>query len=222
MMLNGLFPEDVALAWGDSRDASAELLPGEVELVANAVPKRQLEFANGRECARRALGQLGVARQALLMAPTREPLWPEGIVGSLTHTNGLCAAVAARASQYRGLGVDVEPALPLPENLLSRICRDEEIARLGAFRALSAGVAARLVFSAKEALYKCQFPVTRSFLGFEEVTVELEEDGRFSARVLLPLPELASTPILPGRWSCRDGFLLTAVWFANDSFARSA
>jgi len=222
MMLNGLFPEDVALAWGDSRDASAELLPGEVELVANAVPKRQLEFANARECARRALGQLGVARQALLMAPSREPLWPEGIVGSLTHTNGLCAAVAARASRYRGLGVDVEPALPLPENLLSRICRDEEIARLGAFRALSAGVAARLVFSAKEALYKCQFPVTRSFLGFEEVTVELEEDGRFSARVLLPLLELASTPILPGRWSCRDGFLLTAVWFANDSFARSA
>jgi 4'-phosphopantetheinyl transferase EntD len=214
-VLAGLFPADVAFAWCDPRACDADLLPAEAALVAAAVPKRQREFAAGRTCARRVLGELGIADFPLLCAPTREPLWPAGVVGSISHTEGLCAVVASSAAAYAGLGLDLEPARPLPEEIVGRVLHAEEPRDDGGLAGLAPGVARRLRFSAKEAVFKCQFPLTREFLEFVDVAIDLDERGTFAPRFLPTapaLPALAGGARLHGRWVCRDGFLLTAAW----------
>ena len=108
-MFEGVFPAGAAVAWKRMADAEVELYPEERALVAKAVKKRQREFGVGRACARRALAELGLAPQAILSGETREPLWPAGIVGSISHDRALGVAVVGRTERFLGFGVDVSP-----------------------------------------------------------------------------------------------------------------
>jgi 4'-phosphopantetheinyl transferase EntD len=209
-LVEGLFPEDVSVAWGHV-GPHVELFPEERALVAQAVPKRQREFAQGRECARRALAALGVARCPLLVGTRREPLWPSGVVGSISHDRELSVAVAGSAQTFAGLGVDVEPDEPLTSEVAARIWSSEEARRAGATGLMPLESAAKLVFSAKEAVYKCQFSLTQSYVGFHAVSVELG-DGTFEALFVDRVGPLAAGQRLQGRWRRSGGKLLTAVW----------
>lgn len=211
-MLDGLLPHDVITEYGDPGEPAPALLPEEAALVANAVAKRRNEFARGRACARAALSRLGVRGFALLSGSEREPLWPEGVVGSVTHTEGLCAVAVAAANRYPGIGIDVEPALPLTAKLIERVCRPDELARLSTLAGLDPPTAARLVFSAKEAAYKCQFGITRKYLGFQELGLDLDPDGTFAVRWLCQSTEWPRAFRFCGRWRSKSNFLLTAAW----------
>jgi len=207
-VFDDLLPPDFAVEWGDPRQPSPPLFPEEQALVASAVEKRRLEFARGRHCARAALRRLGVADAPLLTGAQREPLWPAGVVGSITHTSGICLAAVARAEHYAGVGIDVEPAAPLELGLAQRIAREAEMNALGSMPPL---LAARLVFSAKEAFYKCQFYSSRQFLDFDAVAVKLEARGEFSVKLLVDAAPFAPGATFRGRWRRSDGFLCTAV-----------
>jgi 4'-phosphopantetheinyl transferase EntD len=216
-MLEGLLPDDVQTAWGDPRKEMPRVMPAEEALVANAVPKRRLEFAHGRVYARRALKHFGVENFALLSGPQREPIWPPGIVGSVTHTDGLCAVAAAEGARYVGIGIDVECDEPLEPKLAALVCGPEELGRQARATFLDPGVAARLSFSAKEAVYKCQFYLTRRVLCFSDVGIELEPDGTFRVRVFADVVELGQGETFVGRWTRRSGFLLTAAWMTRET-----
>jgi len=207
-MFDDALPADFALESGDPREPSLPLFPEELPLVASAVAKRRLEFGRGRQCARAALRRLGLSDVPLLSGEQREPLWPAGVVGSITHTHGLCLAAVAWQSSYAGVGIDVEPAAPLERAIAERIATEAEMNALGS---LSPLLAARLIFSAKEAFYKCQFYRTRQFLGFFDVSVELEPQGDFSVRLLVDAEPLARSGCFRGRWRQRGGFLFTAI-----------
>jgi 4'-phosphopantetheinyl transferase EntD len=207
-MFDDALPADFAVEWGDPRQPSLPLFPEELPLVACAVDKRRLEFGRGRQCARAALRRLGIADGPLLSGDHRQPLWPEGVVGSITHTQGLCLAAVARSSRYAGVGIDVEPAEPLSLALAERVATDAEMKALGSMPPL---LAARLIFSAKEAFYKCQFYQTQKFLGFFDVAIELEPPGEFSVRLLVDAEPLARGGRFRGSWRARSGFLFTAV-----------
>lgn len=156
------------------------LLPAERAQVVSAVEKRQREFAAGRACAHELLDELGLAGAPLLSDAERVPLWPEGVVGSITHAAGLCAVALARSDTLRALGLDLERADAVRPELWRRICRPAEIERLRGLPAPAQSRCASLVFSAKEATYKCLFPESRVPLGFRDVEVELDLDaGRF-------------------------------------------
>src|SRR3984893_9355145 len=90
--LRTLFPRSVVVRDRRIPGDPVELHPAEAEYVARAVPKRIAEFAAGRACARAALAEFGVREFALRAAPDRQPLWPEGFIGSIAHTAGLRAA----------------------------------------------------------------------------------------------------------------------------------
>lgn len=211
-LLSGLLPPDVATAEGDPRTLVA-VRPAEAALVARAVEKRRLEFAKARECARAALRSLGGPECDILVGPQREPLFPEGFVGSLTHTDGFCGAAVARRAAYEGVGIDAEPDAPLEPNIASRIATGAEIAQATELLRLEAGVAAHLVFSAKEAFYKCQFPMTREFLGFDDVRIELDADADAVRAVLLRRAgRFDAGASFHGRFRHRGGLFLTAVW----------
>jgi 4'-phosphopantetheinyl transferase EntD len=206
-----LLPHDVASISADPRNALVEALPEEAELVAQAIPGRRREFACGRWCARNALKRFGIHDFPLRRGPHREPIWPAGIVGSITHTSGVCAAAAASAKRYFGLGLDVEPDKELEQRLVERVSTANERSYAGF---LLPELSARLVFSAKEAVYKCQFYLTRRFLDFNDVSIDLEADGVFQTRVHVSLSELQGS-IFVGRWERRNGYFLTASWLVN-------
>jgi 4'-phosphopantetheinyl transferase EntD len=207
-MFDDVLPADFAVEWGDPRAPGLPLFPEELLLVASAVERRRLEFTRGRQCARAALRRLGLADGPLLAGTQREPLWPTGVVGSITHTDALCLAAVAWKNNYAGVGIDVERAAPLDPALAKRIATDAEMTALDGMSPL---LAARLIFSAKEAFYKCQFYQTRQWLGFFDVAIELTPQGHFLARLLIDADPLKRGGCYQGGWRQRDGFLFTAM-----------
>ena len=209
-LVRGLLPDDVAWACSEIGDATGELFPEDAAFVARAVPKRQREFARGRVCARQALEALGVPAQSVLVGSSREPLWPHGVVGSITHDNEFCVAVAALGERYAGLGIDVEPDAPLDDKVAARIWSPAEAESATRGGVVEVASACRLVFCAKEAVYKCQFPVTQSFVGFHDVTVELGE-GTFEATFEKAFGTLVRGTRLTGSWRRTAGEIVAAV-----------
>lgn len=234
-MLANLLPPEVAVeeVFGDPEDAV--LLPGEEAVIARAVDKRRLEYTTTRHLARIALGRLGLPPVAIGTGGNREPLWPNGIVGSMTHCRGFRAVAVARVGNtgfpdvgdaargvspsavsvatVTGIGIDAEPHGPLPDGVFDTIARPDEMAALAELAAQRPQVRwDRLVFSAKESVYKAWFPVARRWLGFGEASVEFlpESDlsGTFSARI-----RQSGAPItrMTGRWTIESGLVLTAV-----------
>ncbi|WP_344524367.1 4'-phosphopantetheinyl transferase family protein [Streptomyces albiaxialis] len=191
------------------------LYPEELEIVEDAVPSRRREFATGRVCARRALRGLGVPPAPLLRNRRGAPQWPEGVTGSMTHCAGYRAAAVARRGDVLGLGIDAEPNEALPEGVLEAIALPREQEWVAALSRKEPGVHwGRLLFSAKESVFKVWYPLTRRELGFEEALIEADPDkGTFTARVLVPAPTVGGRPLdhFSGRWLCREGLLLTAV-----------
>lgn len=205
---NGALPADFAVRWGDPRSPTPPLFAEETAVIANAVEKRRLEFAKGRECARAALRELGLVDQPLLVGSHGEPLWPPGVVGSITHTDGLCVATSGWQASYRGVGIDAEPAEPLEPGIAKRVATLEEMQSVPAMPLL---LAARLVFSAKESFYKCQFCETRAWLAFFDVALEFEPNGGFSVRLLVDVEPFARGDCFQGTWRHGEGFLFTAI-----------
>lgn len=197
-----LFPAGVVAAELRGAGDVLQLLPAELVCLGTAAPQRAAEFAAGRQCARLALAQLDITNFALLTASDRCPVWPESVVGSITHTTGLCAAVVAPASRFLGLGVDTEVIANVRAELWPRICVPEEITWLDSLPVERRAAAAALVFTAKEAFYKCQSPLTDEWLNFKDLRVRLMDSaaaadpGTAALFEVIPVRPLALTRIV--------------------------
>lgn len=192
-----------------------ELLPEEAALLERAAPSRRLEFRAGRHCARLALSRLGSAGP-VLRASDRSPIWPEGIVGSIAHTRtegrAFCGAAAARADAVSALGLDVEIDAPLETKLWRRILRPAEEVWILAQPEPDRGFWAMLVFSAKEAVYKCQYPLSRQFLEFSDVELGAKPGQReFSAKLLRAAPPYETGHEFVGRYTRKSGIIASGV-----------
>lgn len=179
--------QDVVIEQGPIPPHPPPLLPEEAACVARATLRRRREFAAGRWYARRALVRLGFANVPLPPTPDRLPRWPAGIMGSIAHSDTLCLAAVARQDQVHALGVDAEPWQPLDRDLWPVICTATELRWLMRQPPPLRGYLARALFSAKEATYKCQYPLTRTVLDFPDVEVALDlPSGRFSVTLRRP------------------------------------
>ncbi|MCT9930189.1 4'-phosphopantetheinyl transferase superfamily protein [Planotetraspora sp. A-T 1434] len=210
-MIEKILPSWVVTAeeFGDVPDAT--LFPEEEELIANAVAVRRGEFVTGRHCARRALARLGVSPGPIPRGERGAPLWPPGTIGSITHCAGYRAAAVAAERDAATLGIDAEPHGPLPSGVLEAIARPEEIVALRLLQNAEPGVCwDRILFSAKESVYKAWFPVTGRWLEFSEASVDIGTSGRFTARLLVTDARMG-TDLLAGRWLVADGLLATAI-----------
>ena len=201
------------------------LLPAEAVLVARAVPKRVHEFAAGRLCARRALAELEIDDFPIAAADDRQPLWPDRIVGSITHTAGWAAAVVAPCSSLAALGLDSEVVGSVNEEIWQSICGSAEMAWLASLPQSERAAAVTLIFSAKEAFYKCQYPTMREPLGFHDVTVEVPawgtSQGEFNIRPTRPI-RLAQYVQLPfgGKHLFHEEFVTAGIAIAAADWAQ--
>jgi len=225
-VIEELVPSAVAVAesFGDISDAW--LFPEEEAVVARAVDKRRREFTTARACARTALGRLGLPAGPIGRGERGAPGWPPGVVGSITHCAGYRAAAVGHDREVVSIGLDAELNEPIPDDVLKLVADDAERAWVTELLAAAPGISwDRLLFSAKESVYKAWFPLTRRWLDFSEASVTVDAAARtFAARLLVPATRPDGRPLtgLTGRWLARDGLLLTAIVLAPDGGADGA
>jgi 4'-phosphopantetheinyl transferase EntD len=196
-------------AHGDPPPAAGQqaLFPAEEREIAGAGDKRRREFTTARRCARRALTRLGLAPVPIPTGSTGAPAWPTGVTGSITHCDGYRAAAVARTADLTGLGIDAEPHAPVSPAVRRGITSPSERAHLDRLHTVRPAIHwDRLLFSAKESVYKACSSSTPRALRFEDAEVTFSpEAGTFTAH-------LAAEPmVLTGRWLVCGGILLTAT-----------
>jgi 4'-phosphopantetheinyl transferase EntD len=215
-VIEEIMPAAAACAESFAASLGTGLFPEEEALIARATEKRRQEFTSGRECAREALAALGMGKAPILRGYRGAPQWPQGIVGSITHCAGYCAAAVARTGDLAAIGLDAEPNAALPGGVLEMVSQPAERARLRDLAAAQPEISWDcLLFCAKEAVYKAWFPLTGKWLGFADADVTINTtDSTFSARLLVPAPDLDGPQLdggFTGRWLSRDNLILTAI-----------
>ncbi|GLY88668.1 4'-phosphopantetheinyl transferase [Actinoallomurus iriomotensis] len=215
LMIERILPPQVASADAFDDRGAVVLFPEEEAAVARAVDKRRREFTTARGCARRALAVLGLPPAPIVPGERGAPGWPAGVVGSMTHCDGYRASAVAWEKEVRTVGLDAEPNGPLPDGVLEAVTGPAERAWIERRDGDGSGVCwDRLLFSAKESVYKAWFPLTRRWLGFEEAVVTPDPDaGTFTARLCVPGPVVDGRALtgFTGRWIVDRGLVVTAI-----------
>lgn len=189
----------------------------EAEAVAGSVAVRRAAFATGRRLARAALAELGCAPASLPPDCDGVPCWPPGFIGTISHADGLCIALAGRAGGLLGVGIDLERADRVVPALAPRICRADEYDQ-GDMAAIA------LWFAAKEAVFKAYFPTTRCLLGFQDIRVAMAPArDRFEARLVAPgRPSLDGRRAFEGCLATFGRHVVAAAWVAGEGGEVSA
>ncbi|MBM0278033.1 4'-phosphopantetheinyl transferase family protein [Micromonospora tarensis] len=217
--MRDLLPSTVAVAVAGPGDWAAELLPAEQACLGErAARTRRRDFIAGRVCARRALTDLGLSPTAVPAAADRAPVWPVGVVGSITHTAGYCAAAAAHSTDIRSVGLDAEQHREVNPGVRRLVLLPEEEADCA--RLPSGTHWPVVLFSAKETVYKVWYPIVRSWLDFHDARLELDPDGgTFTARIAPARVDAATAEDAPawitGRFVVADGLVRTAAVLAQ-------
>jgi 4'-phosphopantetheinyl transferase EntD len=182
--------------------------------IRKAVPRRRSEFLTGRRCAREAMKQIGFLAGPIGVGSLKEPLWPAGVVGSITHDDNVCFAVVGSATGCPGIGIDfVANYLDFPLSASSLVFSEKERGILDLFKvgsevALSASVA----FSAKESTIKALSPKVRRLIDFREIKIDLDwKKRRFAAEFVLTQPYCDRRTTARGHFFIQNHGVLTAI-----------
>jgi 4'-phosphopantetheinyl transferase EntD len=203
-----LFPAAVRFAASFAPPTVTALFPAEQAHSADMAPGRALQFSHGRQCARDALAALGVEPCGISVGAEREPLWPAGITGSITHCEHRAAAAVAFTRDISGVGLDLEEQGRLTADIGDMICTPRERIQLSGLP----GTYGKLLFSAKESVFKCIWPSVRRYVDFLEIGIDIDiAEGSFQTtsrdRTLGTMVDR-----IEGRFCQSDGAWLTAAW----------
>ncbi len=213
--IQSLFPGSVATECCriDAAENDHELYPEELVSIENAIEKRQKEFGAGRTCARQALGRIGAAEGPLTKNQDGSIAWPEGIIGSVSHTRMWCGAAVANLKDIKGIGFDIETIERVKPHIWRKIVTPEEENWLAAQSEDQTQQWVALMFSAKEAVYKCLYPVVRKRMGFfDAIIVPDPQVSTFEIKLHELLSALVPAPLsLTGRYFFYEGVVFTGI-----------
>ncbi len=221
--LRDMLGPGIGVGVSDPKAPDGTLWPAEEAAIARAVPKRVLEFTAGRTAARAAMADIGHDPCPIPMAPDRAPIWPDTLIGSIAHCDSACIAAVAPADQFRALGIDIEAATPLADDLWDTICAPSERSWLNSQPSDQRGLLAKVIFSAKESVYKAQYPLTGTLIGFEAVEILISgPQAVFSASFPRPVGLTPRGLELSGRFAQVQDVLITclAIGAGRQGFAR--
>lgn len=214
-MLDTFFQPPLYYRVADAWMWETPVSPQEETLIERAVDKRKREFRAGRNAAHALFDSLGINHPHLLKGVQREPAWPDGWVGSISHTQGICVVIIASNSDALSVGLDVEQATPLNPELRDMICRPEEQAQIQQLRKEFGANPAyeKLIFSAKESVHKTYFPLNHHTLDFLDARIDLDWAQRtFTAHILNPEPRpKVSISSLEGTFLFHQDWIFTAI-----------
>ena len=143
------------------------LLPEEVAAMAAAAIDRRRASGAARQVARALMTRLGHAQIPIPKSASGAPVWPAGLTGSMAHDDRIAVAAVGLRRDFAAVGIDVEPAVPLPADVLELIATPQEL------RAINDPLDGKLLFAAKEAVYKAVHPLDGVFLEFHDIEVDL-------------------------------------------------
>ncbi|MEV6689991.1 4'-phosphopantetheinyl transferase superfamily protein [Micromonospora sp. NPDC051196] len=213
--MRDLLPPEVAVAVAEPPDWTGELYAAEAACLGErVVASRRRDFTAGRVCARRAMAMLGLPAVAVPAGADRSPVWPPGTVGTITHTQGYCAAAVGRDSEIRAVGMDAEQHRELSPEVRRLICLPEEEEL---FDRLPSGISwPTVVFSAKETVYKVWHPIVGDWLGFHDALLDLDPaTATFTARIAPARIDAAPTAhppsVITGRFVVDANLVRTAA-----------
>lgn len=195
-------------------DLAAKLHPAEEEAIQGVSVHRRQEFITGRACARTALALLGASPSPILPGVSREPLWPRVVTGSITHCKGYCCAAVARRANVAAMGIDAEPHLPLPDGVLARVANHFERTLVSNRSNAVGGVHwDRVLWCAKEALFKAWYPRVRIWLDYKEVEVDFDvpEQGALILRIKTPRRPTGFPHEIVAKWAVSAGIIVSAL-----------
>ena len=206
LLLAELFPSGIGSYFSASLPESAMLFPEELTTTSKMVDKRLNEFRHGRYCARAAMSILGIAPEAIPKGSDRAPIWPDGLTGSISHTGAAAAAAVTRVNTFRSIGLDIETSAPLTSDIVAMICRPTENPEKD-------GNLGKLLFSIKESIYKCLYPITHTYIDFLEMEVRYDMD----TKQFVAVSHCANCPAeltqqLAGRFVIDSEYVISAAW----------
>lgn len=178
--LNDIFGPNIGIGFADPKSANNELLQAERDVALSMVPTRLREFAAGRAAAREALRAINHSPVAIPRAQDRAPVWPAGIVGSITHCDTACLSVVSHIEHWRSIGLDIEDDAPLHREAWPIILTESELTEVERLPRWRRARRVKLLFSIKEAVYKAQYPITGEIFDFLTLETHLESN-RFLA-----------------------------------------
>jgi len=207
------FPADVYVSCKFQENIDqCTLLPEEQKYLQNFSHKRIVDFTLGRACAREILKNLGYERYAVLIGENRQPLWPENLVGSISHADQLALCVIAEKCELRSLGIDIELIKNESFDLYSMVASDKELQQHCDDQNDSqykCPYLAKLLFSAKEAVYKCQFPLYQQWIEFKDISLELDFARNTFITVISNQNNLIT---IHGAWDANDKYIISTAW----------
>lgn len=204
LILNSILPEGfyAGVAGGA---ADKNLLFKEELQYLNSVksPDRAQSYILGRIATKVALNKMGIS------APVGrelngEPIWPPGVIGSLSNKRAIAVAAVTKAGLKKGLGLDLEPVLG-DLKILDKVSRPNEKLWISE---KDSELRLTQLFSAKEALYKAIFPLQKIFFGFQDAELTPSNNG-FRCNELVFKNVILSDIKIESR--IIDGFILSVV-----------
>ena len=182
---------------------------------------RQREFSTSRWCARKSLKKLGENSGLILTGEQREPLWPPGIVGSITHAKGMYCAVAGQGSDYLSLGIDVEPVKRRITNKTFAVIANNDEIEWTKNTGENKDLMKLLIFSAKECLFKLLFPLIKMNFSFDAASVYLPSSSP-SNNFSIQLKKTLNNQFMKGYshkgyYFHDDDWLLTFLYLRNST-----
>lgn len=208
--LTSILPEACTMAVAQI-ELQVNAFPEECMHLADAAPHRVNEFLTGRQCARAALASQGVDAVAIMADADGVPVWPKAWHGSITHSRGLCTAVVGAESRYAYLGLDLEKTNRLSEAAMKRVVHVDEAAWVAGDQSRGS-----LLFSAKEAFYKAQFPQWRFPGNFHDLVLEVDEAKQVAriAKLSEQFPQKlrAEADAFQFHYQFVDDYVVTLCW----------
>ncbi|MGD8912350.1 MAG: 4'-phosphopantetheinyl transferase superfamily protein [Candidatus Thiodiazotropha sp.] len=214
MDLATLFPSNVVIVHATEAMWATPVHREEERLIEGSVTKRQRQFRAGRNAAHAALRQLDAPSEPLLRGENRQPIWPQGFFGSISHCDDSCVAACAKDGAIVSLGLDVEPLEPLKPGLARYIETEDE----REFMQRHPELPPRLIFSAKESLYKCYYPLVQRFFGFHSVVLDIDiscQRYRFRASAACNI-DFPQDLTFHGRYLLTEKHLYTSCFLTQD------
>lgn len=158
-----------------------------------------------------AMRTLGLPSQPVCMGRDRAPIWPDGLTGSLSHTETCCVVVLTQTKTTSALGIDLEPNSALDQDLIPEICTPAE--QFWVSQRSDPAHQARLIFSAKEAVYKAQYSLSRTFMEFRDLCVIPHPATRtYRATFQRSVGPFKEGRCLTGHFLQQAGLIVTLLW----------
>lgn len=210
--LESLLPAGIHYATCRIADQPVFRFQSEAGAVRTAGDHRQREFVAGRDCARAALAQMAYPEQPILSDADGVPVWPAGALGAISHSRGYCGAVAARQADYQMLGLDLEKTNRMSRAAIERVVHPQE-------QRYVAGDPRRatLIFSAKEAFFKAQYPRWQTHANFHDLALAVVSGDidRMTINFIgqrFPDGLCALAPDIRFRFCYYEDFVMTLCW----------